>query len=230
MWVPRRLDRTGRDEMASNDLEVLFEKKKKNWWGWGLSEFIKPRASTRTERNKQKPKIVSSAKKNEVVRRTPHFSIADSKDYDIAERTKYYIQVNHMKEKPKSTNAEAEWDLKKANFNFMIVSETLFYATSVDPKLLHLKICMRNNQRERALEEISPVFAEPTKRFGFVSAGDKTIIPEELKMHVVEALHFRHDGSTKCWLKAKSSCGLEWGASLKTSIVHDLQAWIRVKI
>ena len=62
----------------------------------------------------------------------------------------------------------------------MIYSKTLMHKTSIDPKLLQLKICVRNKQRDRALKEFSPIFSEITKRFALLFAGDRIVIPDEL--------------------------------------------------
>ena len=98
-------------------------------------------------------------------------------------------------EKPRKI-AEAEENPKKAELNFMVDVKTLIHKTSVDPKLLHLKICLRNNRKERAPENFSPVLSKVIERLGLFT-GDKIVIPEELKKQVVEALHFGHPGSTK---------------------------------
>ena len=79
----------------------------------------------------------------------------------------------------------------------MMVIKTLIYKASVDPKLLQPKICSQNNQKERAPDELCPVFTNLTKLIGQLIAGDKIVIPEELKKQVVDALHFIHPGSTK---------------------------------
>ena len=68
---------------------------------------------------------------------------------------------------------EAVENLKKAEFNFMLDSKTLIYETSVDLKLLQ--------QKKQPPEEISPGFNELSERFGMLLAGDKIVIPEELK-------------------------------------------------
>ena len=62
----------------------------------------------------------------------------------------------------------------------------------VDPELLKLKICIRNNQKERIADEILLVFNELTERFGLLTAGagDRMTIHGELQSQVVDALHF----------------------------------------
>ena len=60
-----------------------------------------------------------------------------------------------------------------------------------------MKICVRNQQKERAPEEFSPVVNEITKRFGLLVAGDRIVIPKERIKQVVDTLQFRHPGSTK---------------------------------
>ena len=61
--------------------------------------------------------------------------IVDLKDYDIAEKTIQYIQINHMIDKAKTGSAEDEKNLKKAKFNFMIDLKTLIQKFSVDLNL-----------------------------------------------------------------------------------------------
>ena len=57
VWVPRRLDKRGRYEVAAVDLELLFRNCGKNRWGGGYFEFNEPKASTSTERKKESAKI-----------------------------------------------------------------------------------------------------------------------------------------------------------------------------
>ena len=79
----------------------------------------------------------------------------------------------------------------------MIDLKTGIHKISVGPKLLQLKICVRNNQKNRAPEEFSSIFSEITKRCVLQLTGDMIVILDELKRPVVDALHFRHRGSTK---------------------------------
>ena len=58
----------------------------------------------------------------------------------------------------------------EAEFNFKVELETLIHKISVDPKLLQLTILKQNNQKERASEELSRVFTEPTERLGWLFA------------------------------------------------------------
>ena len=67
-----------------------------------------------------------------------------------------------MIENPLWKNAEAEEKFKKTEFNFHVFLKTLIHKTSADPKLLQVKICLRNNHEERGLERISPVFNKLT--------------------------------------------------------------------
>ena len=55
----------------------------------------------------------------------------------------------------------------------MIYLKPLLHKTSVIPKLLQLKICVRNKQKEGALEEFSPIFNKATKQFGLLFVVDK---------------------------------------------------------
>ena len=65
------------------------------------------------------------------MRSTAYIFIANLKDYEIAEKTKHYIQVNHVIETPKIKIARAEKILKKANINFMVDLKLLIYKTGL---------------------------------------------------------------------------------------------------
>ena len=140
---------------------------------------------------------VSSNDESEVACLTASFLIVYLKDYVNAEKIIQYIQVNHIVEKPKVVNVKAEEILRKAEFTFLVGLKTLINKTSVDPKLLQLKICLRNNQKERAPKEYTPVFCKVTERFVSTLEGDKLVIPGQLKKQVVDGLHFLHTGSLK---------------------------------
>ena len=177
VWVPRRPNKRGRDEVAEIDLELLFRNNEKNRWGGGYFEFneLKPSSSkgkpNTSEQYTTEPEPISSTEENEVAKSSSDIPIADLKDYDIAEKTIHYIQINHVIDIPKTKSAEAAENFKKAEFNFMIDLKTLKHKTSVDPKLLQLKICVRNKQKDRAPEEFSSVFSEITERFGVIRRG-----------------------------------------------------------
>ena len=119
-----------------------------------------------------------------------------------------------MREKPIIKNIKAEENLRKAKFTFMVGLKTLIRKSSVDPKLIQLKINLRNNQKERALEDISPVFIEPNERFGLQFAGDKIVIPEYLKKQMVEPLNFGHPGSMEMLAKRNT---FRWSGMRKDS-------------
>ena len=50
-------------------------------------------------------------------------------------------------------------------------------------------MCEKRREK-RAPEEVSPVFSQINERFGKLFAGDKTVIPDDLKIQVVDAQHF----------------------------------------
>ena len=93
---------------------------KRNRWGGGVFEFNEPKASSGTEhnntntpeqnKNEPEPEPVSSTKKSEVAKPSSKFSIVDLKEYDVAEKTLQYFQVNletkKLKMKPKKSIKE----------------------------------------------------------------------------------------------------------------------------
>ena len=86
--------------------------------------------------------------------------------------------------------------MKKNEFDFMIELKVLIHKTSVDLKLLHLKIWVKNQQKKRDPEEISPLFDKITEVVGLLFAGEKILITKKLNKEKVDALHFGHPGST----------------------------------
>ena len=143
-----RPDKRGTNGVAAIDSRLLFRDNWRNRLGGGYFEFNEPMASTSTDRNRQEStKNVSSTYEREVVRPAANFFIVDLIAYDIAEKTIFYIQVNHMIEKPNIVNAKAEENRKKAHVNFIMNLKPLIHKTSGDPKLMLLKTCLRNNQK-----------------------------------------------------------------------------------
>ena len=72
----------------------------------------------------------------------------DLKNYDIAEKTIHYIQVNQVIEEPRMKSTKTDEKLMKAEFNSMIDLKTLIHKTSVDPETPQVKICVRNKQKK----------------------------------------------------------------------------------
>ena len=103
----------------------------KNQWGRGYFEFNEPKSRSSQgkpgtpEQNTIEPISVSSTEVNEVAKSSSNFPIVDFKDYDIAETTIHHFHINLVIEKLKTKSAEAEENLKKAMFSFMIVLRTL---------------------------------------------------------------------------------------------------------
>ena len=119
LWVPRPRDKRKRDEVAATDLELLSRNNEKNKWRGSFIEFNEPKASsTRDQTNELEN--VSNTEESDVVKPPAKFSILDLKDNDIAERTAYYFQLNHVIEKPIAKSTEAEEILSRAEFDFMI--------------------------------------------------------------------------------------------------------------
>ena len=52
--------------------------------------------------------------------------------------------MNQVTEEPKAKNAEAEENLKKAEFNFMVDSKPLIHKNMVDPELLQLTVTIED--------------------------------------------------------------------------------------
>ena len=125
---------------GSKRFRITVWKQRKNIKVGCYSEFSEPKATSRTEQSNNEPENVSSTEESDVVKTSATVPIVDSKDYDIAKKTIHYNQLNHINEKPKIKNAQVNESLKKAVFNFMVDLKTLLQKTSVDPKLLQLKV------------------------------------------------------------------------------------------
>ena len=123
----------------------------------------------------------------------------------ISPKRRYLIvRSTIFMEKPETQSNEAEGFLKTAEFDFMIDSKTLIHKRSNDPKLLQLKICVRNKQKERSPRKLSPVFNGISKLFGLLFAAGKIVIPEELKKSNISRLTLRLPGfNENAWRKEK---------------------------
>ena len=62
-----------------------------------------------------------------------------------------------MVEKPTIKELKPKKNLEKSDLHFTVNLKVLLHKTSFDPKLLQLKKFSRNNQEERATEDVSPV-------------------------------------------------------------------------
>ena len=59
----------------------------------------------------------------------------------------HYIQVKNVMEEPKTKNAEAEENLRKAESIFVVHLKILIHKTSADEKVPQLEICLRNTKK-----------------------------------------------------------------------------------
>ena len=96
-----------------------------------------------------------------------NFSIGGMKDYGIAKKTIQYIQVNQVIERSKTNKTEAEKNLKQAELDFMIYLKALLHKTPIDPKLIQLKICLKN-QRKKGAPEVFSSFQRNHQTIGFL--------------------------------------------------------------
>ena len=139
---------------------------------------------------------MSSIEESEVARPTARFPIVYLKDYDIANKSFPYMQLNHIIEKQLFVNAKAEKNLKKAESDFIVDQQTLIHKSSVDPKVLQMRIYPRKKPKRGSSRKDSSIFVELTELCSLF-AGNKVVKPEELKKQVLDALHFGHPSSTK---------------------------------
>ena len=200
VWFPSWPDKRRRDEAAAIELEMLFRKNERNRWGDKYILFNEPRTNTSTNAERISPeptKNVSSTEESGVARPTARFHIVYLKDYDISNKTFHYNQLNHIIEEPIIVNAKADKNLKKAEFDFIVDQKTLIHKSSVDPKVLQLRICPRKKPKRGSSRKNSPIFVELTERFCLLFAGHKVVKPEVLKKKVLDSLHFGHPSSTK---------------------------------
>ena len=174
VWVPRRPNRRRRDEVAEFDLELFFRNSEKNRWTGRYFEFNEPEPGSSNkktnipEQNTIEPEPILGTEKIEVVKSPSNFPVVDLEDYGLADKAIQYFQIKHVIDKPKTNSAEGEENLKKSEFNFMITLKTLIHKISIDPKLLQLKVCVRNNKKDRASEELASVYSEIFRMIWFV--------------------------------------------------------------
>ena len=110
--------------------------------------------------------------------------------------------------------------MKKAEFSCMIDPKILIHETSVHPKLLQLKIFVQS--KKKAAVDFSPIFSKITERFGLLIAGDRIVVPDELKRQVVDALHFGQPLSTKMLAEGNKF----WWSGMKKYMENECSACI----
>ena len=119
--------------MAAVDLELLFQNEKNRWDGVCF-EFNEPKpSSTKEQQNTpeqtaNEPEPISSNEEGEVAK-TSNFLIVVLEDYDIANKTLHFIQINHVIKKLNTKSTEAEEKLKKSEFDFTIALKILVQKT-----------------------------------------------------------------------------------------------------
>ena len=69
---------------------------------------------------------------NEIILSADNFRIVDLGENSTTAKTIHYIQLNNVIEPPKTNNADAGGNLKKAELNFMVGLKNLMCKNSVD--------------------------------------------------------------------------------------------------
>ena len=156
-----------------------------------------------------------------------NFFVLILKDYDIAENTIHYIQVNHLIEKLKTKNAEAEENLKKAEFNFMVGLKTVIHKTSIDTKLLRLKMSLPQTKISSPRRILSR-FQWTYRRLRFTICGRQNCFPRRIKEAGGGNTTFR-----KSQLNENAGREQHVGPGrekiMKTIVKYALNAWVLVK-
>ena len=134
--VPRRPNKRSREEVDSKDLQLVLRNNGKNWRGVRHFEYYGQRASSITEEERQKLRIIWHTEENEPALSTANFPIVDLEHYDIGKSTQLYIQINHIVQKRKIKNIETEEILRKTEFNFMVDSKSMLHKSSANPTVL----------------------------------------------------------------------------------------------
>ena len=172
-------------------------------------------------RGRKEFKNVSDIEESDFIRSTQNFPVADLKDEKIAELTQHHKEINHVIEQPKARNLEAEENLQKAEFNNMVDLKTLINKTQVDPKLLQVKDCARNHQRDRSSIEFTPVFNKKIDRVSLIFADERIVIPE-LKKKTSSGRTFPSSRLPKRVGRVANSGALDWARLLKTNVLPFL--------
>ena len=192
MKVRRRPKRRSRKEVAAIDFEVIFRNNERKRCAEWHSEFNEPRTSTSTESKRQEPtENVSSTKESDVERPMASFPTVGLNIYDIAQKTIQYIQLKKIKEKPENVNADAGENLTKAESNFVVNLRTVFHIISLDPKLLQLKICLPNYQKEWAPGKNHCVFYRTNRTIRFTVCRIRNYDTRRVKETSVRNTTFR---------------------------------------
>ena len=121
-----------------------------------------------------------SSKKTDVVLPTANFLIVGLTDYDIEKKTKHYIQVNHVIEKPTIKMPKQIKNLKTAEFNVMVDLKTFFSQNFIFwSKTATTEDTVAKQPKKRAPKKVSPVLTELTERFFYYLLATKLFSPKK---------------------------------------------------
>ena len=112
VWINRKPNKRGRDEVDSVDLKLLFRIFERNHWVTGLFYCNDQEVGTSTKKT-QELKNVSRTEKGDVVRSTAFFRL-DLKDQLNTEKFLLFIKMIHVIDNPKLKYAKEEENLKKS--------------------------------------------------------------------------------------------------------------------
>ena len=203
IWVPSRPNKRSREEITEIDGELMS---RANRFGGGYRP-LEETAEEEEEQETQQPEILEETEpesegENQVIR-GDNFPIVDLKPFNTEGKEAQFIQINQVIGKITENKKLTKETIKKAEFDFMLDLKTLIAKSTTDAEVNRVRHEMRRNEKNTAPEAYRTTFEKLSNKWGLTFNDDQTIVPTELRMKLLETLHFGHAGYTKMAAEAK---------------------------
>ena len=207
MWVPSRLNKRSREDIAEIDWELI---NRANRLGWGYQ----PIAANRTGARRTSRRFLKMRGK---------VKLSETKIYWLliyGRNEAHYVQIKNIVGAVTKGMKTAESTIKKTEMEIMLDLKTKA-EPSTDADLNKLKLAKTRNNRYMAPEGYKQQFNSLSMKWGLICNDDRTIVPNELRNKLLDTLHYEHAG-TKKWQKLNFSGG---PISHKKSRKKEKNAW-----
>ena len=132
-----------------------------------------------------------------------NFPIVDLKAYNTEGKEAQFIQINQVLEKLTGNQKITGETIKKSDFNFLLDLKTLIAKSPTDAELNRVRDAMRRGEKNTAPEHYRTSFEKLNNKWGLTFNDDRIVVPAELRMKLLDTLHFGHAGATKMTAEAK---------------------------
>ena len=204
IWVPSRPNKRSREEIAEIGGELLT---RANRFGRGYQPLEEKVGEQQEPQQQQQLETIEDTEQESEgesqVIRGDNFPIVDLKSYNSDGKEIQFIQINQVIEKVTGEKKSTEDTIKRSEFNFMLDLKTLIAKSSTDAELNRVRDTMRRCEKNTAHDQYRNVFEKLNIRWGLTFNDDRIVVPTELRMKLLDTLHFGHAGATKMTAEAK---------------------------